>query len=50
MKYLCIVCIPICEVTDTVNQQTSVLSDSLFAVNVFLKAFFVLHSAGQLEL
>lgn len=35
IKYLCFVYVPICEVAYPVNQQTSVLSDSLFAVNLF---------------
>lgn len=35
IKHLRFVCVPICEVTNLIKQQTSIISDSPFAVNVF---------------
>lgn len=46
---LCFVYVPICEVTNFVEQQTNVVSDSYFALDFFKKPFLSF-SAGQLEL
>lgn len=50
IKNLCCMYIPICEESDLIKQQTSIISDPPFVVKMFLKALlFVIYSAGQIE-